>query len=672
MISREERNANDMRSQGPFARLSVRLPLMFAGAALAAGGTVAAVAYGVASSRLGGLVAQGKLSAAETDALLGSALPQMLTVGGGALCAIAAIGWFAARSIHKPVGAMRDAVGRLAQGEDCDIPGLLRGDEIGDLARALKSVHETGVEAARIRAALDDCRTNVMVCDADNRVVYVNKSLLTFFTEAQEDFRLAFPGCSAKDMLGKVIDAVQREPSQAGEARAVRFALGRRTVSLSLCPVRGPAGERLGTAVEWLELTDELAAAAEVAAVVSAAVEGDFSRRVPLAGKPEALAAIAEGMNRINGLVEQALGEFAGALGGLSEGDLTRRMQGDYRGLFAELKQNLNATLSHLGETVTTIQSSAGNVARAAGEISQGAGDLAARTEETATNLEETAATTEQLAASVKQSAARSRQATELAGEAMGVATDGQAVVVQAVGAIERIETSSGRISEIVGVIDEIAFQTNLLALNAAVEAARAGDAGKGFAVVASEVRSLAQRSSQAAKDIKGLIATSNEQVGEGVRFARSTGAALERIVAAAGKVSATVAEISSATAEQAHGIEEMSQTVAHMDETTQANSALAEQSATSATELMDEIARLRSLVAFFRTDAAGPSLTRMEPARLQRLAETVLGDKARPVAAVPPAPRRPQAIPNEPAASRPSLRRRAAGGGRADDWAEF
>ncbi|MBX9909983.1 MAG: HAMP domain-containing protein [Beijerinckiaceae bacterium] len=659
-----------MRSQGPFARLSVRLPLMFTGAALAAGGTVAAVAYTVASSRLGGLVAQGKLNAAEADALLGSALPQMLTVGGGALCAIAAIGWFAARSIHKPVGAMRDAVGRLAQGEHCDIPGLTRGDEIGDLARALKSVHETGVEAARIRAALDDCRTNVMVCDAENRVVYVNKSLLKFFTDAQEDFRLAFPGCSAKDMLGKVIDTVQREPAAAGGgARSVRFALGRRTVSLSLCPVTGPAGERLGMAVEWLELTDELAAAAEVAALVSAAVEGDFSARVPLAGKPEALARIADGMNRINGLVEQALGEFAGALGGLSEGDLTRRMQGEYRGLFAELKQNLNATLSHLAETVATIQSSAGNVARAAGEISQGAGDLAARTEETATNLEETAATTEQLASSVKHSAARSREATELAGEAMGVATEGQAVVVQAVGAIERIETSSGRISEIVGVIDEIAFQTNLLALNAAVEAARAGDAGKGFAVVASEVRSLAQRSGQAAKDIKGLIVTSNEQVGEGVRFVRSTGAALERIVAAAGKVSATVAEISSATAEQAHGIEEMSQTVAHMDETTQANSALAEQSATSATELTDEISRLRSLVAFFRTEAAGPSLTMMEPARLQRLAETVLSDKTR---AAAPAPRRPQPLHNELAASRPSLRRRAAGGGRADDWAEF
>jgi methyl-accepting chemotaxis protein len=646
---------------------------MFTGAALAAGGTVAAVAYTVASSRLGGLVAQGKLNAAEADALLGSALPQVLSVGGGALAAIAAIGWFAARSIHKPVGAMRDAVGRLAQGEQCDIPGLTRGDEIGDLARALKSVHDTGVEAARIRAALDDCRTNVMVCDGQNRVVYVNKSLLKFFTEAQDDFRLAFPGCSAKDMLGKVIDTVQREPAAAGGgARSVRFALGRRTVSLSLCPVTGPAGERLGMAVEWLELTDELAAAAEVAAMVSAAVEGDFSARVPLAGKPEALARIADGMNRINGLVEQALGEFAGALGGLSEGDLTRRMQGEYRGLFAELKQNLNATLSHLAETVTTIQSSAGNVARAASEISQGAGDLAARTEETATNLEETAATTEQLAASVKHSAARSREATELAGEAMGVATEGQAVVVQAVGAIERIETSSGRISEIVGVIDEIAFQTNLLALNAAVEAARAGDAGKGFAVVASEVRALAQRSGQAAKDIKGLIVTSNEQVGEGVRFVRSTGAALERIVAAAGKVSATVAEISSATAEQAHGIEEMSQTVAHMDETTQANSALAEQSATSATELTDEISRLRSLVAFFRTDAAGPSLTMMEPARLQRLAQTVLSDRTRPAPAAAPALRRPQPLHNEPASSRPSLRRRAAGGGRAEDWAEF
>jgi methyl-accepting chemotaxis protein len=628
----------------PLSRLSVRLPLMV-GTAFVAGGAMQHLAW----SRLGE--------------------PQGLALGGTAVLGAALLAWLAGRSVTKPVAALRDAAAGIAEGEDAVVPGTLRHDEIGDLARSLKTIHEAGVEATRIRTALDGCRTNVMVCDADDRVVYVNASLLKFFTEAQDDFRATFPGCSAKDMLGKVMQAVQREPGRARTeaGSGLRFALGKRTVSLSLTPVTHQDGSSLGTAVEWLELTDELAASAEVAEMAAAAVQGDFSRRVPLAGKPEALGRIAEGMNSINALMEQAVGEFAQVLGGLTQGDLTQRMRGEYHGRFAELKQSLNGTLEHLSGTVATIQATAGNVARAANEINAGAGDLATRTEQTAVNLEETAATTEELAASVKQSAARSRQAMDLAGEAMSVANDGKSVVSQTVGAIERIENSSSRISEIVGVIDEIAFQTNLLALNAAVEAARAGDAGKGFAVVASEVRSLAQRSSQAAKDIKGLILSSNTQVGEGVRFVRSTGEALDRIVVAAEKVSATVTEISSAAAEQAHGIEEMSQTVAHMDETTQANSALAEQSATSAGELMGEIAALEDLVAFFRTEAR-PARPGSEPARLQSLAAAAMAEPKRAAPQRRVEPRR-----HEPAVPvRPEPRRRAAGGGRVDDWAEF
>ena len=640
---------------GPFTRLPFELPLLLATTALVAGGMAGGVAYHAALGQLGG------------TSLLA------LSVAGVAFAGLAI--WGAARRIQHPISALRIAMGGLASGEDATVPGLDRRDETGELARALKAMHDSGLEAARIRAALDGCRTNVMVCDAAGRVVYVNNSLLKFFGEAQEDFRAAFPGCSAKDMLGKVMESVQAKAGlRQGQQQAIRFALGRRTVSLSLSPVMHADGRGLGTAVEWLELTDELAAAAEVAEMVAAAVEGDFSRRVPVAGKPDALQRIAEGMNEINALFENAVGEFASVVGGLAQGDLTHRMTGTYRGRLAELKSSLNAALDHLGETVATIQGTAGNVARAATEIDSGAGDLASRTEQTSANLEETAATTEQLAASVKQSARRSREATDLAKEAMGVAQDGKDVVARAVGAIERIESSSERISEIVSVIDDIAFQTNLLALNAAVEAARAGDAGRGFAVVASEVRALAQRSGQAAKDIKGLIVSSNEQVGEGVRFVRSTGDALERIVAAAGQVSTTVAEISQATAEQAHGIEEMSRAVAHMDETTQQNSALAEQSATSATELMTEIAALRRLVSFFRADATGSagSFSGQAPQRAGV-------EPARPLRQAAPAPaQRPVQRTNETRRPEPAVkpwqepRRRAAGGGRADDWAEF
>lgn len=648
---------------GSLSSLSLRLPMLFLAACLVVGTAATLTAYGT-------VVTQAGAAAVEIDGAVAAAMPRLLAIMVAALAGLGLAGFLIARRLAASLVALREAALRIAQGESVSVPALGRAGEIGELARALGAVHDAGVEAARIRAALDGCRTSMMVCDTRNRVVYVNASLLKFFTDAQEDFRIAFPGCSAKDMLGKVMEGVQREPAGSGALSGhgtVRYRLGRRTVALSLTPVADGQGNRLGTSVEWLELTDELAAAAEVAEMVAAAGEGDFSRRASLTGKPETLQAIAEGMNQINALVEGAVGEFAQVLGGLAEGDLTQRMTGQYRGRFDELKQSLNATLEHLGGTVATIQATAGNVSRAAQEISSGAGDLATRTEATAVNLEETAATTERLAASVKQSAVRSREATELAGTAMAMASDGKAVVSQTVGAIERIEASSSRISDIVTVIDEIAFQTNLLALNAAVEAARAGDAGKGFAVVASEVRALAQRSGQAAKDIKGLILSSNEQVGEGVRHVRETGDALDRIVTAAGKVSEIIAEISAAAARQAQGIHEMSLSVADMDGSTQQNSALAEQSASSASELMDEIAALRELVAFFQTDARAGGTRPVEPAPMrQRSAQ----------AAEPPRPAAPRRM--EPArqdgmtTERTVPRKRAAGASRTGQWSEF
>ncbi len=650
------------------SKLSFKLPALFAGGALAAAMAVAGAVHQAASVKLAALGLSGQQVEAVSAATLGPAL----AFGAAGLAVAAGLGWLVARSLARPLVAMRDGAEKLAEGQEAELPELARRDEIGDLSRSLRQVQESSVEASRLRAALDGCRTNIMVCDAQGRVVFANRSLLKFFAEAQDDFRIAFPGISAKDMLGKVMDVFDSRSaaqSAGNGARSLRFSLGRRTLALTLSRMVQADGPPLGATMEWRELTDELGAADEVADVVSAAAEGDFSRRIPLAGKSDALARIAEGINQINMIVDGAVGEFAEVLSGLAEGDLTQRVEGKYQGRLAELKAGLNETMARLAQTVSGIQATSGHVATTAAEIRSGAADLARRTEDSAGNLEQTAATTEQLAASVKQSAARSRRATELAGEAMGVAEAGRKVVVDAVGAIERIEQSSSRISEIVSVIDGIAFQTNLLALNAAVEAARAGDAGKGFAVVASEVRSLAQRSSQAAKDIKGLIVDSNAQVADGVRFVRHTGEALNRIVTAAGEVSGTVVEISQATAEQAGGIEEMSQAVAHMDEATQQNAALAEQSAGSAASLAAQIEALKGLVAFFHTEEAH-SRSALAPAAASGLVAPLrvpVTAPAEPRQAMAPAPRRAElrSRPAEP-------RRKVAGGGRLDEWAEF
>ncbi len=296
---------------------------------------------------------------------------------------------------------------------------------------------------------------------------------------------------------------------------------------------------------------------------------------------------------------------LANGLQRLAQGDLTSRIEDPVSADYRALRNDFNQMVDRLSEMVGMIQTTSADVGLAAREINMGAADLSKRTEDQASSLEETAATTEELAASVKASAQASRQAAAIADEAKQAAQAGGTIAGQAVEAMARIEDASKKISDIIRVIDDIAFQTNLLALNAAVEAARAGDAGKGFAVVASEVRTLAQRSGEAAKDISALISSSNLEVGEGVKLVRQAGEALDRILGASQKVAATIADISSASGEQANGIDEMSQAVAHLDEMTQQNAALAEQSAASADSLSDKIGQLNDLVAAFKTSQA-------------------------------------------------------------------
>ncbi|QEL24202.1 globin-coupled sensor protein [Bosea sp. F3-2] len=348
--------------------------------------------------------------------------------------------------------------------------------------------------------------------------------------------------------------------------------------------------------------------AAEIGAVVKAAlldmdyaitVYHEASEAARLKAEAEAHAAEqAKAAER-----DQAIACVSKSMAALAEGDLTHRMSTEIPAEYGQIREHFNAAMERLQEMASTIKATSVAIAASSQEINSGAQDLSMRTEQQASALEESAATTEQLAASVKTSSQASRESVALADEAANVARTGGDIVRDAVDAMARIEGASKRISEITDVIDGIAFQTNLLALNAAVEAARAGEAGRGFAVVAAEVRALAQRSADAAKDITGLIASSDVEVAEGVKLVRQAGETLDRIVAASAKVSSTVEEIACAAGEQANGIDEMSQTVSHMDEITQQNAALAEQSAASARTLLDQIDQLNRLVAAFRTE---------------------------------------------------------------------
>lgn len=300
-------------------------------------------------------------------------------------------------------------------------------------------------------------------------------------------------------------------------------------------------------------------------------------------------------------LQEIVVEETARALSRLADGDLTARITEDFTGDYRKLKDDFNSAIERLESSMTEISSNTAAMRSGAGEISQAADDLSRRTEQQAATLEETAAALDQITATVRRTAEGAQRAGVVVGSAREDAERSGEVVSKAVEAMGDIEHSAEQISQIIGVIDEIAFQTNLLALNAGVEAARAGDAGKGFAVVASEVRALAQRSAEAAKEIKSLISASTNQVKTGVSLVGQTGEALTAIVGRVSEINGLMSEISASAVEQATALGEVNTAVNQMDQTTQQNAAMVEQSTAASHSLTQETEQLARLVGRFK-----------------------------------------------------------------------
>ncbi|WP_334162305.1 methyl-accepting chemotaxis protein [Phenylobacterium sp.] len=316
---------------------------------------------------------------------------------------------------------------------------------------------------------------------------------------------------------------------------------------------------------------------------------------------------------------EMAMGRLADGLSALAEGDLTARIDGDFPTEYARIQSDFNAAIQRLAEVMGVIIETAGSIGAATGEIGQAADDLSKRTEQQAASLEETAAALDEITATVRKTAEGATHARDVVATAKSDAERSGEIVRDAVTAMTEIEKSAQQISQIIGVIDEIAFQTNLLALNAGVEAARAGDAGRGFAVVASEVRALAQRSADAAKEIKALISASTQQVGEGVTLVGRTGEALERIVAQVSDITGVVTEIAASAAEQATGLAEVNTAVNQMDQVTQQNAAMVEQSTAASHNLAQETHQLTELISRFKVEGGAPARNVRAPAAPSR-----------------------------------------------------
>jgi len=419
---------------------------------------------------------------------------------------------------------------------------------------------------------------------------------------AQGNLEVAVPGSNRNDELGAMAKAVLVFRDSAIERN--RLESQARDQKLHAEAMREAATTKLMNEFD-----------AAVGGIVKAAQAGDFSQRVTLEGKEGVIRNLAHALNSMCGNLGKAFDDVVRMFSALSKGDLAARITADYQGAFATLKDNANATAQQLSATVNEIKRAAREVSSASAEISTSTSELSQRTEEQAASLERTSAAMEEISSIVRNNAENAQQASERANRTRDAADHGGQVVTSAVEAMSRIDAASQRMADIISVIDEIARQTNLLALNAAVEAARAGEAGRGFAVVATEVRSLAQRSSQAAKDINELITNSTGQVRDGVELVNRAGAALNEIVESIKGVADIVSEIASASAEQTTGLNQIKEALTEMDQATQQNSALVEENAATAKMLADQSAAMREQMSFFQTDDR-PEATPLKSAR--------------------------------------------------------
>ena len=479
----------------------------------------------------------------------------------------------------------------------------------GEIQANIAQQEQANKEMSRIKTALDYASTNMMMCDRDLTIIYVNKNSVKTLETYEQEIQKSLPNFAVSKVLGSSLNGYHKNPAHQQKLLEdprnfpyqAEIQLGPLTLELNIGAIMSDSGEYLGNVVEWTDVTAQKKAEKEVEQLITAAASGQLSERIDGKEFEKFFQRLATGINRLMDAVSTPLAEAQTVLTALASGDLTKQVTGSYEGEFEKIKVSLNSAIANLTGVVQSVREGAGTVSTAAKEITKGNEDLSQRTSSQAGALEETSASMEEMTSTIKQNADNAKQANQLAVTAREVAEKGGTITEKAVDAMSEINKSSKKIADIITVIDEIAFQTNLLALNAAVEAARAGEQGRGFAVVASEVRNLAQRSATAAKEIKALINESVQKVGDGSELVNQSGQTLAEIVNSVKRVTDIISEISAASQEQAAGIDQVNKAVMQMDQGTQQNAALVEEATSASQSMRQQAAELTNQVSFFK-----------------------------------------------------------------------